>query len=148
MNCRSCGSGLRKELIDLGHCPPSNSYLRPTDSDKPEIHYPLKVFICSECWLAQTEDVVGRDELFHPSYAYMSSVSQTWLEHSKELVNYLVTRFSIGDKQQVLELASNDGYLLQYFKDKQITCLGIEPTSIAANISRIEFYFICTRSIE
>lgn len=136
MNCRICGNLLSNQIIDLGHCPPSNSYVIPSDSAKPEIHYPLKIFICSECWLAQTLDFVAPTELFHPDYAYMSSVSESWLLHSEELVNYLIQRFSISSENRVIELASNDGYLLQYFKEKKIDCLGIEPTSVAADISR------------
>lgn len=136
MNCRICRAVLDTEVLDLGTCPPSNSYLKKSDLDNPEIHYPLKVMVCSKCWLVQTKDFVSREELFHASYAYLSSVSKTWLKHSELLVEFLQNRFNLDRFSKVLEVASNDGYLLQYFKDKNIECLGIEPTLTAASIAR------------
>ena len=136
MNCRHCGSRLSLELIDLGTAPPSNAYLTESQLYSPEKWYPLKVLVCENCWLAQTQDFANAEELFTPDYAYFSSCSSTWLRHAEDYVEMVIRRFGLGHKSLVVELAANDGYLLQYFKARKIPCLGIEPTQSTASAAR------------
>ncbi|MEO6117803.1 MAG: class I SAM-dependent methyltransferase [Methylotenera sp.] len=132
MKCRHCGTDLVLPLIDLGSAPPSNAYLTEKTLKAPEKWFPLKVLVCSECWLVQTEDYAGAEELFDGDYAYFSSFSTSWLRHAEEYVADMVNRFSLTEKSHVVEIAANDGYLLQYVKAKGIRCLGIEPTASTA----------------
>ncbi|RCS58216.1 class I SAM-dependent methyltransferase [Parvibium lacunae] len=136
MKCRHCQSDQCFEVIDLGHAPPSNAYLSPAQLARPEIWYPLRVMVCSECWLMQTVDVTDYSQLFDADYAYFSSYSASWLAHAKNLVTHLITRFHLTPEQLVVEVAANDGYLLQYVKDAGIRCLGIEPTLSTAIAAR------------
>ena len=136
MKCRHCGCELTLPFIDLGTAPPSNAYLTEADLSAPEKWYPLRVFVCTECWLVQTEDYAHRAELFSDDYAYFSSFSTTWLQHAEQYVLSAAQRFSLGKDSLVVEVASNDGYLLQYFKNCGIPCLGIEPTTSTANAAR------------
>src|SRR4051794_5157039 len=136
MNCRHCAARLKLELIDLGSSPPSNAYLSAEGLLGPEKTYPLKVMICEQCWLAQTLDFAQADELFSAEYAYFSSFSTTWLQHAERYVADMVERFHLGQGSHVIEIASNDGYLLQYVKGRGIPCLGIEPTASTARASR------------
>lgn len=136
MNCRSCNSELSLEFIDLGKMPPSNAYLTEEDLLKPETTYPLRVLVCEKCWLVQTEDCVGREEVFDSEYAYFSSYSTSWLKHCEEYVDSIVARLELNEGSRVVEVASNDGYLLQYFKDRLIPCLGVEPTASTADAAR------------
>ena len=136
MNCRHCGSALNMELIDLGTAPPSNAYLTESQLHEPEKWYPLRALVCEKCWLAQTEDFADADELFSPDYAYFSSYSSTWLKHAEDYVDMAVQRFRLGPGSLVVELAANDGYLLQYVKARHVPCLGIEPTKSTANAAR------------
>jgi SAM-dependent methyltransferase len=136
MNCRFCGEELTHELLDLVAAPPSNAYLHQKDLHKPELYIPLKLFVCRHCWLVQTEDYARAAELFHPDYAYFSSFSRSWLEHVKKYVAMMISRFNLDKNHQVIEIASNDGYLLQYFNEKEISCFGIEPTEGTARIAR------------
>ena len=135
-SCRNCESTLDTCVIDLGHHPPSNSYLSESQLNQPEKTFPLKVYICRKCWLMQLPEHASSQDLFTPDYAYFSSTSKTWCQHAKTFVNYAVQRLGLGIKSYVIELASNDGYLLQYVKDKGIPCLGIEPTSAVAESSK------------
>lgn len=135
MNCRHCNSALNIPFADLGTSPPSNSYLKSTQLQEPELFYPLRVKVCETCWLAQTEDFAKREEFFSPDYAYFSSFSKTWLLHAEDYVNKMVSRFELGKQSLVVEIASNDGYLLQYVHGKGIPCLGIEPTRSTAVVS-------------
>ena len=135
-SCRHCGSPLEQLVIDLGHQPPSNAYLLPDQLSKPEITYPLQVFVCTSCWLVQLPAHVSADELFTANYAYFSSTSSSWCEHAKRFVEVAIDRLSLGEHSKVVELASNDGYLLQYFKQREIPCLGIEPTHASAEAAR------------
>jgi hypothetical protein len=136
MRCRHCGAEVDLCLIDLGAAPPSNAYLLADDLSKPETWYPLKVMVCSNCWLAQTADYAQRTELFSDSYAYFSSFSETWLQHARCYVNDMVERFTLSSASTVIEVAANDGCLLQYVRDKGIRCIGIEPTASTARVCR------------
>jgi len=136
MKCRHCNAALSRVFIDLGSAPPSNAYLTHEDLNAPEKWFPLKVMVCDHCWLVQTEDYSGADELFSSDYAYFSSFSSTWLDHAKRYVSDVITRFRLNEESYVLEVAANDGYLLQYVKEAGIPCLGIEPTKSTASAAR------------
>ncbi|ORW91912.1 SAM-dependent methyltransferase [Mycobacterium sp. IEC1808] len=128
MKCRHCGNPVEHTFVDLGFAPPSNAYLRADDLSNPEVHYPLRVKVCDRCWLVQTEDYTRAEELFSPDYAYFSSTSSTWLEHAARYVRMITERLQLGPESFVIEVASNDGYLLRNFVAAGIPCLGIEPT--------------------
>lgn len=136
MKCRHCGSDVRLPFIDLGSAPPSNAYLTEDALRGPERWYPLKVMVCTECWLVQTEDYAHSSELFSKDYAYFSSFSSTWLKHAGDYVDFICKRFQLDSNSLVVELASNDGYLLQYVKARGIPCFGIEPTASTARVAR------------
>ena len=136
MICRYCSSPNLNPVIDLGSSPPSNAYLLQEDLIKLEKWFPLKVNVCMECFLVQTEDYANADELFDVDYAYFSSFSKTMLDHSKCYVDDIAKRYSLNKDSMVIEVAANDGYLLQYVKDKSIPCLGIEPTKSTAEAAR------------
>lgn len=136
MKCRHCGTTLANTMIDLGSSPPSNAYLTHKTLQKPEKWFPLKVMVCDQCWLVQTEDYTGASELFDADYAYFSSFSSSWLKHSEHYTNTIVNRFGLDNNSHVIEVAANDGYLLQFFKQKHIPCLGIEPTHSTAIAAR------------
>lgn len=136
MKCRHCAADLTIQLIDLGSAPPSNAYLTAISLRRPEKWFPLKVLVCEKCWLVQAESYSRASELFNDEYAYFSSFSDAWLEHSKNYVHEMVNRFSLDTSSHVVEVASNDGYLLQYVKELGIPCLGIEPTASTANAAR------------
>lgn len=136
MKCRHCDSPLSLSLIDLGFAPPSNSYLELDDLSRPEISYPLRVKVCESCWLVQTEDFAQRDAFFNADYAYFSSVSSSWLAHAQSYVDMISERLKLDSQSQVWEVASNDGYLLQYVAARGIPCLGIEPSSSTAAMAR------------
>jgi len=133
MNCRHCGMQLTHTFVDLDFAPLSNAYLTADDLNKPEKRYPLKIKVCGHCWLAQTEDYVQADELFRANYAYFSSISSTWLAHAKAYAEQMTQRFKLGSNSLVIEVASNDGYLLKNFLAMGIPCLGIEPTASTAD---------------
>lgn len=132
MNCRHCNQPLEHVFLDLGFAPPSNAYLTAADLKMPENYFPLKLFVCDQCWLVQTEDYARADELFRPDYAYFSSVSQGWLDHAAHYVKQMRNRFELDAQSYVIEVASNDGYLLKNFVAAGIPCLGIEPTASTA----------------
>lgn len=136
MKCRHCGSELAQPFIDLGSSPPSNSYLTADQLRAPEKWYPLRVLVCMNCWLVQTEDYVGAAELFSPDYAYFSSYSDSWLRHAQDYVAQMVERFSLGPESMVAEIAANDGYLLQYVQSLGIPCYGVEPAARVAEAAR------------
>ena len=136
MNCRHCGSALRLRFLDLETSPPSNQYLSQAQLAGPEKWYPLRVFTCESCWLVQTEDYAHHTELFSSDYAYFSSFSTSWLRHSEQYVQQMAERFRLGAQSHVIEVAANDGYLLQYVKQRGIPCLGIEPTTSTADAAR------------
>ena len=129
--CRHCDTPLESTFCDLGMSPLANSYLQAEDLDRAEKFYPLHAFVCSECLLVQLEEFESPEHIFS-DYAYFSSFSQSWLEHAHSYVDSIVARFALGPQHQVVEIASNDGYLLQYFVALGIPVLGIEP---AANVA-------------
>lgn len=132
MKCRHCGAPLTHTFLDLGFAPPSNAYLTVADLSKPEKYYPLKIKVCDQCWLVQTEDYTQADELFSPEYAYFSSTSSGWLSHAKLYAEKMTNELQLNDQSLVIEVASNDGYLLKNFVAAGIPCLGIEPTDSTA----------------
>lgn len=132
MNCRHCAALLQHTFLDLGFAPPSNAYLSLEDLTKPEKYYPLKVKVCSHCWLVQTEDYAQADELFSSDYAYFSSTSSGWLAHAAKYAEQMTQRLRLTKDSLVIEVASNDGYLLKNFLRAGIPCLGIEPTASTA----------------
>lgn len=136
MKCRNCASLLELILIDLGMAPPSNAFIDLDSLDAPETHYPLRVLVCEACWLAQTQDFTRREQLFDTRYAYFSSFSTTWLTHAAEYTKAMIARLGLNRHSHVVEVAANDGYLLQYFRRSGIPCLGIEPTASTAEAAR------------
>ncbi len=132
MKCRHCQAELTLPLVDLGSAPPSNAYLTQETLRTPEKYYPLRVLVCTQCWLAQTEDYAQADELFSADYAYFSSTSSGWLAHASHYAKMIITRLKLDSSSLVIEVASNDGYLLKNFVAAGIPCLGIEPTSSTA----------------
>ena len=138
MKCRHCDSELTFELIDLGAAPPSNAYLTAVSLRRPEKWFPLRVLVCETCWLVQAESYSRAAELFNDEYAYFSSFSDAWLEHSKRYVEKTVSRFGLDQSSLVVEIASNDGYLLQYVQQRKIPCIGVEPTASTASASRLK----------
>jgi hypothetical protein len=135
MNCRFCKTRLHHVFIDLINSPPSNSFLTKEQLNEPETFYPLKVYTCSNCFLVQIDEYKKSDAIFNNEYVYFSSFSTSWLAHSKEYTDKMTQRFSLHENSRVIEIASNDGYLLQYFKQKNIPVLGIEPTSNTAKVA-------------
>jgi SAM-dependent methyltransferase len=132
MNCRHCGTLLTCEFLDLGFAPPSNAYLMADDLSKPELYFPLRLKVCEECWLVQTEDYTAAESLFNADYAYFSSASAGWLAHAARYVESVTRRLGLDGDSMVIEVASNDGYLLRNFVAAGIPCLGIEPTASTA----------------
>lgn len=128
MKCRHCHSDLSHCFLDLGFAPPSNDYLSAADLQAPEKYFPLKVYVCDACWLVQTQDFSASEDLFREDYAYFSSVSKSWLAHAESYVHMITQRLNLGRDSFVVELASNDGYLLRNFVAAGIPCLGVEPT--------------------
>lgn len=136
MKCRHCAHELTLSLVDLGSAPPSNAYLTEQTLHEPEKWFPLRVLVCDRCWLVQTEDFAEADELFAADYAYFSGFSTSWLAHSERYVSDMVSRFGLNAASHVVEVAANDGYLLQYVQALGIPCLGIEPTASTAAAAR------------
>jgi len=132
MKCRHCGKPLEHSFLDLGFAPPSNAYLIAEDLARPEKYYPLKVMVCDRCWLVQTEDYAQADELFNSDYAYFSSTSTGWLAHAALYAEKMIKELELDKDSMVIEVASNDGYLLKNFVAAGIPCLGIEPTASTA----------------
>lgn len=130
--CRFCRAELRHTFCDLGMSPISNAFLKQEQIGAMEPFYPLHAYVCERCFLVQLEEFESPQQIFGEHYAYFSSYSDTWLEHARRYTELMIERFGIGPKSQVIELASNDGYLLQYFKQKGIPALGIEPAKNVA----------------
>ncbi|WP_430449035.1 class I SAM-dependent methyltransferase [Rhodophyticola sp.] len=131
-HCRHCGAPLSHIFADLGFAPPSNAYRAPEDLNRPETTFPLRVRVCDQCFLVQTEDFTDAETLFSADYAYFSSTSKGWLAHAASYCAMVTDRFGLDGSSFVVELASNDGYLLKNFVAEQVHCLGIEPTARAA----------------
>ncbi|MEQ1697197.1 MAG: class I SAM-dependent methyltransferase [Hyphomicrobiaceae bacterium] len=136
MKCRHCEAEITLPMVDLGSAPPSNAYLTVASLHGPEKWFPLRVLVCERCWLVQTEDFSQAHELFDADYAYFSSVSASWLTHAERYVAAMVDRFKLGPQSLVVEVAANDGYLLQYVKARDIPCVGVEPTASTATAAR------------
>ena len=134
-NCRICKKKIQTVFCDLGHSPLANSYLKKKDLKKKEIYLPLKVFFCKNCYLFQLPNYKNPDAIFK-NYDYLSSYSRDWLLHCEKYVNKIVKSLKLTSRSKVCEIASNDGYLLNFFLKKKINPLGIEPSKIAAKISR------------
>ena len=132
MICRHCRSTLTHVFLDLGRAPPSNAYLSETALSEPETTYPLRVFVCNACRLVQTEDYAEAGELFSPKYAYFSSTTKSWVDHAARYARMIADRLALSERSFVIEVASNDGYLLRNFLGAGIPCLGIEPTDSTA----------------
>jgi len=131
--CRSCGAPLMTVVVDLGMTPISNAFVRADRASFGEKFYPLKSFVCESCWLVQLEDFETPETHFHGDYVYFSSFSDSWLAHARAFVETSAARFALGASSRVVEVGSNDGYLLQYFVERGIPCLGVDP---AANCAR------------
>ncbi|MBN2266752.1 MAG: class I SAM-dependent methyltransferase [Candidatus Babeliaceae bacterium] len=132
--CRFCGAFLTNNFVDLGMSPLCESYLNTEQLNSMEPFYPLHVFVCDKCFLVQLEEYVDPQDIF-TEYAYFSSFSDSWLKHAKQYVDMIVQRLALSKSSYVVELASNDGYLLQNFVEKQIPCLGIEPAKNVAKVA-------------
>jgi SAM-dependent methyltransferase len=135
MNCRHCGASLTHTFLDLGYAPPSNAYLTASKLSRPEIYYPLRVKVCDQCWLVQTEDYADAHMLFTSDYAYFSSTSPSWLTHAEDYAQRITDELALNHRSYVIEVASNDGYLLRNFVSNGIPCLGIEPTTSTAGVA-------------
>jgi 2-polyprenyl-3-methyl-5-hydroxy-6-metoxy-1,4-benzoquinol methylase len=141
MNCRFCGGKLTHEFVDLVNAPPSNAFLTKDQLAEPEVYYPLTLFVCDSCFLVQIGEHKKSSEIFNSGYVYFSSFSKTWLTHARQYAEMMMARHAYDRNSRVVEIASNDGYLLQYFKEKGIPTLGIEPaegTAVAARKKGIE----------
>jgi SAM-dependent methyltransferase len=136
VKCRHCAAQLERVCLDLGSAPPSNAYLSEAALRAPEVWFPLRLLVCERCWLVQTEDHAGREDLFSADYAYFSSFSSSWLAHAKAYVDAMRERFGLARESLVSEVAANDGYLLRFVRDAGIPCYGIEPTASTARAAR------------
>jgi 2-polyprenyl-3-methyl-5-hydroxy-6-metoxy-1,4-benzoquinol methylase len=134
-DCRFCGAELHQVFLDLGLSPLANNSLREEDLQREEPQFPLRVYVCSECFLVQLEEWESPENIFG-DYAYFSSYSESWLRHAKTYVGMMIGRFGFNPDSKVVEIASNDGYLLQYFVDRGIPVLGIEPARNVAEVAR------------
>lgn len=134
MKCRHCGSKLNHKFIELKEQPASNHYLTRNEIEAGTLppQYPLEVYVCEACWLVQTKDFATADTFFSSDYAYFSSMSTSWLQHAKDYSNLVIKALNLDSTSLVMEIASNDGYLLQNFVAKQIPCFGVEPTQSTA----------------
>ena len=136
MKCRFCKNKLEHVFVDLINTPASNSFLTKEQLNEPEVFYPLKIFVCQKCKLVQIDEYKKSDDIFDKDYAYFSSYSTSWLEHAKNYVEMITSKLLLDKHSLVTEIASNDGYLLQYFKEKDIPCIGIEPTASTAKVAK------------
>ncbi|MEQ9349173.1 MAG: SAM-dependent methyltransferase, partial [Alphaproteobacteria bacterium] len=142
--CRSCGARLKTSFIDLGFMPPSNAYRTIDDLNRAEMYLPLRSWVCDACLMVQLEDFSTPEAIFS-DYAYFSSYSDSWLRHARAFAETVSRRFELDARTRVVEIASNDGYLLQYFQARNVPVLGIEP---ARNVARVaEVKGIPTRSV-
>lgn len=136
MKCRFCKTELNNVFCDLGHQPPSNAYLTHEQVKEPETYYPLKVWVCHECFLVQIDEFKNHQDIFNEEYAYFSSYIKSWVEHAKNYVDMAIPKFNLNEKSMFIEVAANDGWLLQHVKAAGIPCLGIEPTASTAAAAR------------
>jgi 2-polyprenyl-3-methyl-5-hydroxy-6-metoxy-1,4-benzoquinol methylase len=134
-NCRFCDTPLKYTFCDLGMSPLSNAYLKQAQLQQMEPFYPLHAYVCEQCYLVQLQEFESPENIFS-DYAYFSSYSESWLKHAKAYTEYMIERFGFNHSSQVIEIASNDGYLLQYFKQNHIPILGIEPANNVAKVAQ------------
>lgn len=134
-NCRHCSHPLNNQVLDLGHQPPSNAYLKKDNLLTPEVRYPLTLFVCTNCWLVQLPEYAKAEELFTPDYAYLSSTSKSWCDHAERYSLDTIKSLKLNSQSLVIEIASNDGYLLRNMKNQGIPHIGIEPTKRTADIA-------------
>jgi len=135
MNCRHCNLKLTHVFCDLQTCAPSNAMIKLEELNRPETYFPLKVFICDSCWLVQVDEIEKAEDIFTDEYTYFSSYSSSWLAHAKTYSDYMIERFSLNYNSLVVEIASNDGYLLKNFVEAGIPVIGVEPTSNTAKVA-------------
>jgi len=135
MKCRGCTSVISRTFIDLGDSPIANNLLLPSQLDYKETYYPLRVLVCDGCGLVQLPNISSREELFSDDYTYYSSYSESWLVHSEKYATDMTKKLNLTVDDLVVEIASNDGYLLQYFRNSEIQVLGIEPAAEVANVA-------------
>src|ERR1700691_250127 len=131
--CRFCGTGLQQTFVDLGMSPLCETYPSAEQLNHGETYYPLHVYVCEQCWLVQLEEYESAENIFS-DYAYFSSYSDSWLKHADKYCQQMIARFGLNDRSLAVEVASNDGYLLQYFVQRNVPVLGIEP---AANVAEV-----------
>jgi SAM-dependent methyltransferase len=136
MNCRHCHTPIEQVFADLGFSPISNAMLTDRELHAPETYFPLKIFVCNNCFLVQVDEMEKAEKIFDAEYTYFSSFSTSLLAHSKKYVDMMIDRFGFDERSMVIEIASNDGYLLQYFKEKNVPVLGIDPTANTAAAAR------------
>ena len=136
MKCRQCRGPAESVFADLGSSPPSNAYLSRAGLMSPERWFPLRVVVCESCWLVQTEDYATASELFDSDYAYFSGFSSSWVDHCAAYTETMVDRFRLDGDSTVVEVASNDGTLLNFFAERGLSCIGIEPTASTAEAAR------------
>jgi len=135
MNCRFCNEPLSNKFVDLINCPPSNSFLSFEQLNQAEPYYPLTIYACSKCHLVQVDEYKKAEEIFNSDYVYFSSYSTSWVQHALRYVEEMIERFKYNENSSVIEIASNDGYLLQHFRNRGVPVLGIEPTQNTANVA-------------
>lgn len=135
MNCRFCKEPLYNKFVELVNSPLSNSFLSFEQLNEPEAYYPLTIYACSKCHLVQVDEYKKAEDIFNSEYVYFSSYSKSWVQHAKQYVESMIRRFGYNGNSYVIEIASNDGYLLQHFKDAGVPVLGIEPTKNTANVA-------------
>jgi hypothetical protein len=135
-HCRLCDAELTHVFVDLGMSPIANDYVAADKANAMEPFYPLCVYVCTSCWLVQLPAAQSADNIFRDDYAYFSSVSKSWLAHARNYVEQVSERFDLGEQHSVVEVASNDGYLLQYFRERDIPVLGIEPCGNVAQAAK------------
>jgi len=136
LKCRSCGKTDFVLFADLGFAPPSNSYLTIDTKSQMEAHFPLRVFVCSACYFVQTQDIADREIFFNHDYAYFSSFSRSWLNHCEKFVENILPKTKLAQDSLIIEVGSNDGYLLEIFKRRGLNVMGIEPTESTAKVAR------------
>lgn len=134
--CRFCNNPLHHTFVDLGLSPVSNAFISKEIVNNGSRYYPLHTFVCDKCYLVQLEEFEAPEEIFNQDYAYFSSFSESWLKHAKDYVQLMINKYSIGQSSNVIEIACNDGYLLQYFNNQKIPVLGIEPATNVAKVAR------------
>jgi len=133
--CRLCGKKLKHLFFQLGNSPLANSFLTEPELHRMEPYYPLEVYVCDKCYLVQLETYETAENIFSSNYVYFSSYSESWLQHCKEYTQMMINRFGFNKNSFIVEIASNDGYLLQYFKKRGIPVLGIEPAANTAEVA-------------